>query len=326
MDATLVRVLDRGAHAFTGVPVVLYIVALFVIPEEEPEPTSAGACSRRTGPARDRPPDRPTRSGAARGAVGLDRRPRPAPSRTARPPRTRPGSAELRRGRSGTRAETSTPEPTAEETSSWESAPADPEQGAPDQRRDPAAERPAGPQPATVDAARETGPHRPTRRAECAPTRVVTSADACYSHSMVPGGLLVMSSTTRLTSRTSLVIRVLMRLQHLVGQPAPVGGHRVLAGHRAQHDRVTVRPAVALDPDRADVGQQHDRELPDVAVEPGRGELGPGDRVGPRGASPSRSAVTSPMTRMASPGPGTGAARRSRPAARAAHRPPAPRP
>ena len=31
-----------------------------------------------------------------------------------------------------------------------------------------------------------------------------------YSHSMVPGGLLVMSSTTRLTSRTSLVIRVLI--------------------------------------------------------------------------------------------------------------------
>ena len=32
-----------------------------------------------------------------------------------------------------------------------------------------------------------------------------------HSHSMVPGGLLVMSSTTRLTSATSLVIRVEMR-------------------------------------------------------------------------------------------------------------------
>ena len=32
-----------------------------------------------------------------------------------------------------------------------------------------------------------------------------------HSHSMVPGGLLVMSSTTRLTSRTSLVMRVEMR-------------------------------------------------------------------------------------------------------------------
>jgi|GEM_PF-5689464 hypothetical protein len=34
---------------------------------------------------------------------------------------------------------------------------------------------------------------------------------ALYSHSMVPGGLLVMSSTTRLTSDTSLVMRVEMR-------------------------------------------------------------------------------------------------------------------
>ena len=32
-----------------------------------------------------------------------------------------------------------------------------------------------------------------------------------YSHSMVPGGLLVTSSTTRFTSGTSLVIRVEMR-------------------------------------------------------------------------------------------------------------------
>ena len=32
-----------------------------------------------------------------------------------------------------------------------------------------------------------------------------------YSHSMVPGGLLVTSSTTRLTSGTSLVIRVEIR-------------------------------------------------------------------------------------------------------------------
>ncbi|MDT5009830.1 MAG: hypothetical protein QOH57_1447 [Mycobacterium sp.] len=32
-----------------------------------------------------------------------------------------------------------------------------------------------------------------------------------YSHSIVPGGLLVMSSTTRFTSDTSLVIRVEMR-------------------------------------------------------------------------------------------------------------------
>jgi hypothetical protein len=34
---------------------------------------------------------------------------------------------------------------------------------------------------------------------------------AAHSHSIVPGGLLVMSSATRFTSRTSLVIRVEIR-------------------------------------------------------------------------------------------------------------------
>ena len=41
--------------------------------------------------------------------------------------------------------------------------------------------------------------------------RPVTSPACRYSHSMVPGGLLVTSNTTRLTSGTSLVIRVEMR-------------------------------------------------------------------------------------------------------------------
>ena len=43
---------------------------------------------------------------------------------------------------------------------------------------------------------------------------------------------------------------------------------------------MAVGAAVALDADRADVGEQHDRELPDVAVEAGAGELLAGDRVG----------------------------------------------
>ena len=41
-----------------------------------------------------------------------------------------------------------------------------------------------------------------------------------YSHSMVPGGLLVMSSTTRLTSGTSLVIRVEIRASRSPGSRA----------------------------------------------------------------------------------------------------------
>src|SRR5260370_12280089 len=69
------------------------------------------------------------------------------------------------------------------------------------------------------------------------------------------------------------------RGQHRVRQPGPVGGHRVLAGHRAEHDRVAVAAPVALDADRADVGEQHHRALPDLAVQAGRGKLGAGDRV-----------------------------------------------
>ncbi|TMR93411.1 hypothetical protein EJK15_39520 [Nonomuraea basaltis] len=38
-----------------------------------------------------------------------------------------------------------------------------------------------------------------------------SSPDGRHSHSMVPGGLLVTSTTTRLISRTSFVIRVEMR-------------------------------------------------------------------------------------------------------------------
>ena len=101
-----------------------------------------------------------------------------------------------------------------------------------------------------------------------------------HSHSIVPGGFDVMSTVTRLISRTSLVIRVEIRSMHVVGQAGPVGGHRVLAGDRTEHDGVAVGAAVALDADRADVGQQHDRHLPDVAVQAGAGELLAGDRVG----------------------------------------------
>ena len=43
---------------------------------------------------------------------------------------------------------------------------------------------------------------------------------ARYSHSMVPGGLLVTSRTTRLTSRTSLVIRVEIRASTSYGSRA----------------------------------------------------------------------------------------------------------
>ena len=41
--------------------------------------------------------------------------------------------------------------------------------------------------------------------------RMKPHSEERYSHSMVPGGLLVTSSTTRFTSGTSLVMRVEMR-------------------------------------------------------------------------------------------------------------------
>jgi hypothetical protein len=97
---------------------------------------------------------------------------------------------------------------------------------------------------------------------------------------MVPGGLLVTSSTTRFTSRTSLVMRVEIRASTSYGMRGPVGGHRVLGRDRPQDDRVAVRPAVALDADRPHVGEQHHRALPDVAVQAGGGELLAGDGVG----------------------------------------------
>jgi len=40
MDATLVRIITVVATIFTGVPVVLYLVALFLMPEEDVAPTA----------------------------------------------------------------------------------------------------------------------------------------------------------------------------------------------------------------------------------------------------------------------------------------------
>ena len=40
MDPTLVRVLTVVISLFTGVPVILYIIALFVVPEEGSQPAS----------------------------------------------------------------------------------------------------------------------------------------------------------------------------------------------------------------------------------------------------------------------------------------------
>ena len=68
-------------------------------------------------------------------------------------------------------------------------------------------------------------------------------------------------------------------LEHLVGQAGPVGGHRVVGRHGAQHDRVRVRAVVAHHADGLHRGQ-HREALPDLAVEPGAADLLDHDRVG----------------------------------------------
>ena len=59
--------------------------------------------------------------------------------------------------------------------------------------------------PTPIPASRRKVPDTPENR------HFTSAREEAYSHSMVPGGLLVTSSTTRLTSGTSLVMRVEMR-------------------------------------------------------------------------------------------------------------------
>jgi len=54
--------------------------------------------------------------------------------------------------------------------------------------------------------------------------------------------------------------------QDVVGQARPVGRHRVLGGHGAQHDRVAVGAAITLDAHGTNVGEQDDRALPDLLI------------------------------------------------------------
>src|SRR5215471_14082628 len=58
------------------------------------------------------------------------------------------------------------------------------------------------------------------------------------------------------------------RLQQVIREACPVGGHGVVGRDRPDHDRVRVGALVALDPDRPD-RRQHGEALPELAVEPG---------------------------------------------------------
>lgn len=151
MDVNLVRVLTVVVSLFTGFPVVLYIVALFLIPEEKPEPyvgpetvhvptsDTGPATGSATGPSdpvwgsSGAPWETSSPAGPPPGPPPAPS-PGPSPASDASPSPESPASAAPEG--SGVAdpepvPERSTPEPTVEETSSWESAPADPEQGSP---------------------------------------------------------------------------------------------------------------------------------------------------------------------------------------------------
>ena len=70
--------------------------------------------------------------------------------------------------------------------------------------------------------------------------------------------------------------------QDIVGQARPVGRHRILGRHGAQHSRGTIGTAITLNTHRTNVGEQNHRALPDLLIQTGRRELLAGDQV--RGA------------------------------------------
>jgi phage shock protein C len=127
MDPTLVRVLTVVISLFTGVPVILYIIALFVVPEEGSQPAS---------------PTYPPVSGPQSQAAGFPT----APPQTAQPAYSPSGMSGPTQG-----SQASTP-PVSAEDSVWgtEGAPWEQRQPAPEPTSEPAfgAAPPSEPEPA----------------------------------------------------------------------------------------------------------------------------------------------------------------------------------
>jgi phage shock protein PspC (stress-responsive transcriptional regulator) len=130
MDPTLVRVLTVVISLFTGVPIILYIIALFVVPEEGSQPTS---------------PTYPPVYGPEGQTTGFPS----APPQTAQPAYTPPPTyAPAQPAQSSTG-------PVSAEDSIWGS------EGAPWEQRQPAPE-PVAPQPEPVASEPEpVGPSEP---------------------------------------------------------------------------------------------------------------------------------------------------------------------
>lgn len=144
MDVTLVRVLTVVLTFFTGVPVVAYIVALFVMPEEKQAPYAGpptvhvpnGATDPVWGAA-GAPWDQ-NRDQARSDATPPPPPPPPSPAPSPQPnpePATAATESPVETGPVPDPepvAETPTPEAPSGEASSWESAPADPTDAEPE--------------------------------------------------------------------------------------------------------------------------------------------------------------------------------------------------
>jgi hypothetical protein len=100
-----------------------------------------------------------------------------------------------------------------------------------------------------------------------------------HSHSIVAGGLPLMSYTTRLMPRTSLMMRLLTLPQQAVGQLGPVRGHEVLGLHGAQRHHVFVGAAIAHHADALH-RQEHGEGLAGLVVPVGGAQLVDEDGVG----------------------------------------------
>ena len=119
------------------------------------------------------------------------------------------------------------------------------------------------------------------------------------------GGFEEMSRATRLTLRDLVDDPARDPLEQVVGKARPVGGHRVVGGDGADHDRVGVGALVALDADRA----HHRAARRTTARARGRGRRRgspPGGSRRPRAGSRAAPSTSPPTIRIARPGPGNG--------------------
>ncbi len=133
MDPTLVRVLTVVISLFTGVPVILYIVALFVMPEEGSQPN---------------PPNYPPVGGPQAQAGGYS----PTPQQTT-PPAYAPYTSSSSSGPA--QPQSSAAGPVSADDSVWGS------EGAPWEQRQPAPEPVAPQQEAAVSESQPVGPSEP---------------------------------------------------------------------------------------------------------------------------------------------------------------------